>query len=237
MVADLLKKIARREGIGGLLAEGIKSASEEWGLEDIAVHVKGMEPAGYDPRVLKGMGLAFAVSERGACHLRTTFYKPELAGIIDPATIDGKAELFKDFETISTKLNNAKKVGLGYLQLNQPARTLSGGEAQRLKIVKELSKKSNKKTLYILDEPTIGQHMEDISNLIDVLHLLVNKGHTVVVIEHHSHVLASCDWIIELGPGAGPEGGLIIAKGPPEEVIKLNTPTAPYLKKVLEGEM
>ena len=148
-------------------------------------------------------------------------------------TIDEASKLFKDFEIISTKLNYAKKVGLGYLKLNQPARTLSGGEAQRLKIVKELSKKSNKKTLYILDEPTIGQHLEDVSNLIDVLHLLVNKGHTVVVIEHHPHVLASCDWLIELGPGAGPEGGQIIAKGPPEEVAQRNTPTAIYLKKLL----
>ncbi len=156
---------------------------------------------------------------------------------VNNLTIDDASKLFKDFEIISTKLNYAKKVGLGYLKLNQPARTLSGGEAQRLKIVKELSKKSNKKTLYILDEPTIGQHLEDISNLIEVLHLLVNYGHTVVVIEHHPHVLASCDWIIELGPGAGPEGGKIIAKGTPKEVAKLNTPTAPYLKKVMEGRM
>jgi len=98
MVADLLKKIVKREGIGGLLAEGIQSASEALGLEDIAVHVKGMEPAGYDPRALKGMGLAYAVSDRGACHLRSTFYKPELAGMIDPNQIEGKAALFLDFE-------------------------------------------------------------------------------------------------------------------------------------------
>ncbi|MFW9881611.1 MAG: ATP-binding cassette domain-containing protein [Candidatus Thorarchaeota archaeon] len=154
---------------------------------------------------------------------------------INNLTIEEAYDLFKDFETIATKLNYAKKVGLGYLQLNQPARTLSGGEAQRIKIVKELSKKSNKKTLYILDEPTIGQHLDDISRLIDILHLLVDNGHTVVIIEHHPHVLASCDWLIELGPGAGPEGGRIIAKGPPKEVAKLNTPTASYVKKVLEG--
>ncbi|MFX1566858.1 MAG: hypothetical protein ACFFCV_00665 [Promethearchaeota archaeon] len=165
------------------------------------------------------------------------YYKGVSLPEVNNLTIDEALQLFKDFETITTKLSYAKKVGLGYLQLNQPARTLSGGEAQRLKIVKEFSKKSNRETLYILDEPTIGQHMEDISNLIDVLHLLVNYGHTVIVIEHHPHVLASCDWIIELGPGAGPEGGRIIAKGPPEEIAKLNTPTAPYLKKVLEGEM
>ena len=98
MIADLLQKIVNREGVGDLLAEGIKSASEALGLEDIAVHVKGMEPAGYDPRILKGMGLAYAVSDRGACHLRSTFYKPELAGMIDPNQIKGKAALFLDFE-------------------------------------------------------------------------------------------------------------------------------------------
>ena len=97
-VAALLEKIATRQGIGNILAEGIRSAAKEWGLENIAVHVKGMEPAGYDPRVLKGMGLAYATSDRGACHLRTTFYKPELAGMIDPNQIDGKAELLIDFE-------------------------------------------------------------------------------------------------------------------------------------------
>ncbi len=97
-VADLLEKIARREGIGGLLADGIKTAAPEMGMADMAVHVKGMEPAGYDPRTLKGMGLAYAVSPRGACHLRSTFYKPELAGMIDPDQIEGKAEMFLDFE-------------------------------------------------------------------------------------------------------------------------------------------
>jgi aldehyde:ferredoxin oxidoreductase len=97
-VAELVRKMVKREGLGGLLAEGIKSASEELGLEDLAVHVKGMEPAGYDPRVLKGMGLAYAVSDRGACHLRSTFYKPELTGVIPPGQISGKAELFLDFE-------------------------------------------------------------------------------------------------------------------------------------------
>jgi aldehyde:ferredoxin oxidoreductase len=97
-IADLLEKIARREGIGDTLAQGIRFAARAWGLEDIAVHVKGMEPAGYDPRVLKGMGLAYATSDRGACHLRATFYKPELAGLIPPDQIEGKAEMFIDFE-------------------------------------------------------------------------------------------------------------------------------------------
>jgi len=97
-IADLLKKIVLRQDVGGLLAEGIRPASEELGLEDLAVHVKGLEPSGYDPRVLKGMGLAYAVADRGACHLRTTFYKAELAGLIDPDQIEDKAALFIDFE-------------------------------------------------------------------------------------------------------------------------------------------
>ncbi len=97
-IAGLLKEIAYRRGIGDLLARGIRVAAEKWGLEDIAVHVKGLEPAGYDPRVLKGVGLGYAVSDRGACHLRATFYKPELSGMIDPDAIEGKAALFVDFE-------------------------------------------------------------------------------------------------------------------------------------------
>jgi aldehyde:ferredoxin oxidoreductase len=97
-IADLLQLMARREGIGDVLSQGIKHAAKEWDLEDIAVHVKGMEPAGYDPRKLKGMGLAYATSDRGACHLRATFYKPELAGMIPPDQIEGKAEMFLDFE-------------------------------------------------------------------------------------------------------------------------------------------
>lgn len=97
-IAILLKKIAHREGIGEVLAQGIRSAALTWHLVDLAVHVKGLEPAGYDPRALKGMGLAYATSDRGACHLRSTFYKPELAGMIDPDQIEGKAEMFVDFE-------------------------------------------------------------------------------------------------------------------------------------------
>ena len=94
----MLNKIAYRESVGDILARGIRFAAKEWNMEDAAVHVKGLEPAGYDPRVLKGMGLAYATSDRGACHLRSTFYKPELSGMIDPDIIEGKAKLFIDFE-------------------------------------------------------------------------------------------------------------------------------------------
>jgi excinuclease ABC subunit A len=125
-------------------------------------------------------------------------------------------------------------VGLGYLVWDQPAYTLSAGEVQRLKIAKELCKKTKNQTLYILDEPTVGLHMEDVSRLVRVLNQLVHAGHTVVVVEHHPHLLANCDWLIELGPGGGPDGGRVIAKGPPEEVANMDTPTAPYLREVLE---
>ena len=100
--ADLIQGMAYRKGLGDILAAGIKIAAEKLGMEREAIHVKGMEPAGYDPRVLKGMGLAYAVCERGACHLRATFYKPELAGMIPPDTIEGKAQLFIDFENRCT---------------------------------------------------------------------------------------------------------------------------------------
>ena len=154
---------------------------------------------------------------------------------INHLTVKQVYELFKDKEIIKNKLEIIMRVGLGYLVMNQPAYTLSGGEAQRLKIAKELTKKTSKKTLYILDEPTVGLHLEDISQLIKVLQELVDQGHSVLIIEHHPHVLTSCDWLIELGPQGGPEGGRVIAEGTPEEISRLHTPTAPYIKEVLEG--
>jgi len=152
---------------------------------------------------------------------------------INAMTLDEVYQLFRNEERIAKPLNVARQVGLGYLVWNQPAYTLSGGETQRLKIVKELYKKTENRTLYILDEPTVGLHMEDVAQLVEVLSQLVNAGHTVVVVEHHPHVLANCDWLIELGPGGGPQGGQVIAEGPPEEVAEMNTPTAPYLGEVL----
>ena len=125
-------------------------------------------------------------------------------------------------------------VGLGYLVLRQPGYSLSGGEAQRLKIAKELRRRTNSDTLYILDEPTVGQHLEDVARLAGVLRRLVEAGHSVIVVEHQPHLLACCDWLIELGPGGGPEGGCVIAEGPPGTLAAGNTPTAPYLRAVLE---
>jgi excinuclease ABC subunit A len=154
---------------------------------------------------------------------------PELNAL----TIEEVTEHFHDDETIARKLQAAQRVGLGYLVLNQPGHALSGGEVQRLKIAKELTRKSTGNTLYILDEPTVGQHLEDVARLVDVLHSLVEAGGSVVVIEHHPHVLAACDWLIELGPGGGPEGGGVIGEGTPEILARGDTPSAKYLSPVV----
>jgi excinuclease ABC subunit A len=149
-------------------------------------------------------------------------------------TIDEVLGRFRDEVSLARLLTVAREVGLGYLVLRQPGYALSGGEAQRLKIAKELARRrSSGGVLYILDEPTVGQHLEDVSRLVSVLHRLAQGGNTVLVIEHHPHVLAACDWLVELGPGGGPEGGLVIAQGTPEEVATRRTPTAPFLQQTL----
>jgi excinuclease ABC subunit A len=163
-------------------------------------------------------------------HLRG-YALPELLNL----TIDQVFELFEDNERIARPLQAARDVGLGYLVLQQPAYSLSGGEAQRLKIAKELCRKTRNRSVYILDEPTVGQHLEDVERLINVLQALAATGHTVIVIEHHPHVLAACDWLIELGPSGGPEGGYVIAAGAPEKVAFGKTPTAQYIREVVEG--
>ena len=150
-------------------------------------------------------------------------------------TLDEVYDRFKDVKSIAQTLQIVRQVGLGYLVWNQPAYTLSGGEAQRIKIAKELRTQTTRHTLVILDEPTVGLHLEDVAQLIQVLNLLVDNGNSVIVIEHHPYVLAACDWLIELGPVGGPEGGKIIATGTPEKIAALKTPTAPYLHELLEG--
>ncbi len=127
----------------------------------------------------------------------------------------------------------AREVGLGYLVLRQPGYALSGGEAQRLKIAAELCRPTRPETLYILDEPTLGQHLDDVARLVGVLGRLADEGHTVLVSEHHPHLLVGCDWLVELGPGGGPDGGHLVAEGPPELVATRDTPTAPYLRVAL----
>jgi excinuclease ABC subunit A len=148
-------------------------------------------------------------------------------------TIEEVSDLFGDEESLMRPLRAARDVGLGYLVLRQPGHALSGGEAQRLKIAGELCRKIPACTLYLLDEPTVGQHLEDVRRLIGVLQRLVDEGGSVIVVEHHVHLLASCDWLIELGPLGGPEGGHIIAAGTPEQVAEGKSPTAAFLRDLV----
>ncbi len=190
------------------------------------------------------LDMGFLPNELVECETcRGTGYRPEawevkVHGValpdINRMTLDEIHKLFRNEPSITTPLRIVREVGLGYLVWQQRTYSLSGGEVQRLKIAKELLKKAKEPTLYILDEPTVGLHMEDVARLISVLNKLVDAGHTVVIVEHHPHMLASCDWIIELGPRGGPEGGKVIATGTPEDIAKKNTPTAPYLSEILE---
>ena len=132
------------------------------------------------------------------------------------------------------KLKTLQDVGLGYIKIGQPATTLSGGEAQRVKLSTELSKRPTGKTIYILDEPTTGLHTADVHKLIEVLHRLVDNGNSVIVIEHNLDVIKTADWILDLGPEGGDEGGEIIAQGTPEQVAATEgSYTGQYLKKLL----
>ncbi len=149
-------------------------------------------------------------------------------------SVDEAAEFFKNIPSVYRKLETLQEVGLGYIKLGQSATTLSGGEAQRIKLATELSKRSTGKTLYILDEPTTGLHFADVKKLLHVLHTLVEKGNTVIVIEHNLDVIKTSDHIIDLGPEGGDGGGTVVAEGTPEEIVKeKSSHTAKFLKRVL----
>ena len=150
-------------------------------------------------------------------------------------TIEDAAEFFKAVPSIRDKMETLKQVGLNYIKVGQPANTLSGGEAQRVKLSKELSKRSTGKTLYILDEPTTGLHFEDVRKLLEVLHSLVEQGNTVVVIEHNLEVIKTADYVIDIGPEGGHKGGRILGSGTPEDITKLkDSYTGQYLKPLLD---
>ncbi len=157
-----------------------------------------------------------------------------IAEVLD-MTVEESLEFFENIPKIYKKLKTLDDVGLGYIKLGQPATTLSGGEAQRVKLAKELSRQSTGKTLYILDEPTTGLHFADIKKLLDVLGRLRDSGNTVLVIEHNLDVIKTADYIIDLGPEGGDEGGLVVAEGTPEEISMSNSYTGKYLKDVLDG--
>lgn len=166
--------------------------------------------------------------------LQVLYKTKSIADVLD-MRVDEALEFFEDLPRIKRKIKAIHDVGLGYIRLGQQATTLSGGEAQRVKLATELSKVSTGKTLYILDEPTTGLHFEDVNILMDVLNKLVDKGNTVIVIEHNLDVIKLADWIIDLGPGGGEFGGKIIAEGTPEEIVNnKNSLTGKFLKKELK---
>jgi excinuclease ABC subunit A len=166
--------------------------------------------------------------------LEVKFKGRSIADVLD-MNVEEAAELFKAVPAIRDKMRMLQEVGLGYIKVGQSATTLSGGEAQRVKLSKELSRRATGKTLYILDEPTTGLHFEDVRKLLEVLHRLADQGNTVVVIEHNLDVIKTADWVLDLGPGGGVNGGKIIAEGPPEAIAAVpNSATGQYLRPILE---
>ncbi|MFQ5775202.1 MAG: excinuclease ABC subunit UvrA [Kiloniellaceae bacterium] len=167
--------------------------------------------------------------------LEVTFKGKSIADVLD-MTVDEGTELFRAVPAIRNKLETLQRVGLGYIHVGQPATTLSGGEAQRVKLAKELSRRATGRTLYILDEPTTGLHFEDVRKLLEVLHALVAQGNTVLVIEHNLEIIKTADWIIDLGPEGGDKGGRIVAAGTPEEVAAApGSYTGEFLAAYLRG--
>ena len=149
-------------------------------------------------------------------------------------TVEDACEFFRNLPQIEPKLRTLCDVGLGYIKLGQPSTTLSGGEAQRIKLATELSRRSTGKTLYILDEPTTGLHTDDVAKLIGILNRLANEGNTVVVIEHNLDVIKCADYCIDLGPEGGDKGGTVVASGTPEEIAACRgSYTGQYLEKAL----
>ena len=166
--------------------------------------------------------------------LAITYKGKNISDVLD-MNVSEACEFFENHQTISRKLETLNDVGLGYIKLGQSSTQLSGGEAQRVKLATELSKRATGKTIYILDEPTTGLHSEDVRKLIQVLQRLCEGGNTVVVIEHNLDVIKSCDYIVDLGPDGGDGGGEVVATGTPEEVAKVKKSyTGQFLKKILK---
>jgi excinuclease ABC subunit A len=162
------------------------------------------------------------------------YYKGKNISDVLEMTVEEARKFFRETKVIFEKLSTLNDVGLGYLRLGQSATTLSGGEAQRIKLATELSRRSTGKTLYILDEPTTGLHFEDIKRLLQVLNKLVDKGNTVLIIEHNMDVIKNVDWVVDMGPDGGDKGGEVVAEGTPVEVAKVKKSfTGKYLKEIL----
>ena len=166
--------------------------------------------------------------------LEIKFKGKSIADVLD-MTVEDAQQFFQAVPSIREKMDALVQVRLGYIKVGQQATTLSGGEAQRVKLSKELSKRSTGRTLYILDEPTTGLHFEDVRKLLEVLHELVEQGNSVIVIEHNLDVVKTADWIIDIGPEGGEGGGQIVAAGTPETVAGIaESYTGRYLKPMLE---
>ena len=166
--------------------------------------------------------------------LEVLFKGKSISDVLD-MTVEEGVEFFAAVPAVRDKLVTLNRVGLGYIKIGQQATTLSGGEAQRIKLAKELSRRATGRTLYILDEPTTGLHFHDVAKLLDVLHELVDAGNTVVVIEHNLEVIKTADWIIDLGPEGGDGGGEIVAVGRPEDVVhEERSYTGRFLKELLD---
>jgi excinuclease ABC subunit A len=166
--------------------------------------------------------------------LEIKFKNKSIADVLDMTCEDAR-DFFQAVPAIREKMEALCEVGLGYIKVGQQATTLSGGEAQRVKLSKELSRRATGRTLYILDEPTTGLHFEDVRKLLEVLHSLVDQGNTVVVIEHNLDVVKTADWVIDIGPEGGDGGGEIVATGTPEDIVKIEAShTGRYLKDLLK---
>jgi excinuclease ABC subunit A len=175
---------------------------------------------------------------RGRRYNRETLdirYKGKTIAEVLDMTVNQALSFFRNIGTVRERLQMLADVGIGYIRLGQPATTLSGGEAQRVKLARELSRKDTGTTFYVLDEPTTGLHPEDIRRLLEVLDRLVDSGNTVVVIEHNLDVIKSADYLIDLGPEGGDRGGQVVGCGTPEQIARIpDSYTGQYLRKVLE---
>ena len=164
-------------------------------------------------------------------------YKGKTISDVLDMSISEALEFFENIPKIKTRLQTLNDVGLGYMKLGQSSTTLSGGEAQRIKLASELNKRSTGKTLYLLDEPTVGLHWYDLDKLIKIINKLADTGNTILIIEHNLDLIKTVDYIIDLGPQGGDDGGMIVAQGTPEEISEnKNSLTGLYLKKMLKKE-
>ena len=168
--------------------------------------------------------------------LQVRFKNKNIAEVL-ALSVDEALGFFEAHPSIRRKLQTLQEVGLGYIRIGQPATTLSGGEAQRTKLAKELSKRSTGRTLYVLDEPSVGLHAADVHKLVEVLQRFADEGNTVLIIEHNPEIIKVADWLIDLGPEGGDRGGYVVATGTPEDVAKVkDSYTGQYLKKYLTRE-